>query len=283
MQIFGYYLPVIRRVCAGITVLLALAVARFYPAPPPDYHGDAGVKSFVLFDALTRAQGVTTDGEYFYFSWNYGITKTNLAGDRVVRRNLLAIPPALLLKGVDHFGGISHYDGKLYCALEDSKVFENLYIAVYDACTLRLIQYKAVPLEAHEFGIPWCAADPDTGLVYSARRDHFTELNIYDPDTLEPVGTLSLDAPVHKIQGGEVHNGVLYAAASGEGQAIFAIHLATGRVQTVFVRNVPGGKGQGMTILPMEGGAFFHVLDEDKARLSIHLRSYVFDPATLAW
>jgi len=282
MQIFGYYLPILKRVFAGLTALLALVVARFYPATPPEYHEDVGVTSFVLFDALVRAQGVTTDGEFFYFSWNYGITKTDLTGNKVVRRKLLAIPPALLLKGVDHIGGISHYDGKLYCAMEDSGAFEDLYIAVFDAKTLKLIQYKAVPLEAHAFGIPWCAADPDTGLVYSARRDHFTELNIYDPDTLELIDTLPLDAPVHKIQGGEVHCGVLYVAASREGQAIFAINLTTGQVQKVFGRNVPGGKGQGMTILPMNG-AFFHVLDEDTPRLSMHLRAYAFDPETLVW
>jgi len=281
MQIFSFNLPVIRRVFAGLTALLALLIARFYPPQPPEYHPDVGVTSFVLFDAIVHAQGVTTDGENFYFGWNFGVTKTDLTGKNIVKINLL--PLALLLKGVDHIGGISYYDGKIYCAMEDSKVFENLYIGVYDAKTLRLIKYKAVPLENHEFGIPWCAVDRDTGLLYSARRDNFTALNIYDAESLALTDTLGLDAPVPKIQGGEVHDGVLYVADGREGQAIFAINLATGQVQKLFDRFVPNGKGQGMTILPMENGAFFHVLDEDSPRLSIHLRSYVFDPASLVW
>jgi len=281
MQLFAFNLPILRRVFAGFTALLSLLIARLYLPNPPEYHPDAGVTSYVLFDAAVRAQGVTTDGEHLYFGWNFGLTKTDLTGKNAVKISL--IPFELLRKGVDHIGGVSYYGGRVYCAMEDSSVFENLYIGVYDAKTLKFIEAKAVPLEHHEFGIPWVAADRDRGLLYSARRDHFTSLNIYDAESLELMDTLELDAPVHKIQGGEVHDGVLYVADSREGQAIFAINLATGQVQKLFSRFVPGGKGQGMTILPMDNGAFFHVLDEDTPRLSIHLRAYAFDPASLVW
>jgi len=281
MQLFAFNLPILRHVFAGFTALLALLIARFYPPNPPEYHPDTGVTSFVLFDAVVRAQGVTTDGEHLYFGWNFGVTKTDLTGKNAIRISLL--PPALLRKGVDHIGGISYYDGKIYCAMEDSGTFENLYIGVYDAKSLKFIEFRAVPPENHEYGIPWVAADPTTGLLYSARRDHFTELNIYDAQSLELVDTLALDAPLPKIQGGEVHEGILYVADAREGQSVFAINLATGQVQKLLTRFVPGGKGQGMTILPMENGSFFHVLDEDTPRLSIHLRSYAFDPASLVW
>ena len=281
MQLFGFNIPILSSVFAGFTALLTLLIGRFAPAPPPEYYPDAGVTSFVLFDAIVRAQGVTTDGENLYFGWNFGVTKTDLTGKSAVKISLL--PMDLLLKGVDHIGGISYYDGKIYCAMEDSGAFENLYIGVYDAKTLKFIKYKAVPLENHEFGIPWVAADRDTGLLYSARRDHFTVLNIYDAESLELVDTLELDAPVHKIQGGEVYDGVLYVSDSRDGQTIFAINLATGQVQKLFQRFVSGDKGQGMTILPMDNGAFFHILDEDTKQLSIHLRSYAFDPAGLVW
>jgi len=230
-----------------------------------------------------RGQGITTDGESFYFSWNLGLTKTDLTGKNIRKQNLIAIPPTLLLKGCSHIGGISYYDGKIYCAIEDSKVFENLYLAVYDAKTLRLLQYKAVVLEDHEFGIPWCAADQDTGLVYSARRDRITTLNVYDPDTLERTDYLELEAPVHKVQGGEVRDGVLYLAVSREEQAIFAVRLATGQVRKVFGRFLGGAEGEGITILPMENGAFFHVLDVGENKVNVHLRSYAFDPASLVW
>jgi len=286
MQVFSFNLPILRRALAGLTALLTLLIARFYPEPPPEYYPDTGVTSFVLVDALVRAQGITTDGENLYFGWNFGLTKTDLTGRYALRIRLL--PLALLRKGVDHIGGVSYYDGKIYCAMEDSGVFENLYIGVYDAKTLKMIGYKAVPLENHEFGIPWVAVDRNTGLLYSARRDHFEVLNIYDAESLELVDTLALNAPVHKIQGGEVHGGVLYVADSREGQAVFAINLVTGQVQKLFSRFVPGGKGQGLTILPADAssggsGAFFYILDEDTPHLSIHMRAYAFDPASLAW
>jgi len=266
---------------AGLTALLALVIGRFYLPQPEGYHPDVGVTNFVLFDAIVHAQGVTTDGEHLYFGWNFGVTKTDLTGKNIQKIRL--IPLALLRKGVDHIGGISYYDGKIYCAMEDSGSFENLYIGVYDAKTLKHIKHRAVPLEAHEYGIPWVAADRETGLLYSARRDQFTALNIYDAESLDLVGTLALNAPLPKIQGGEVHKGVLYVADGREAQAIYAINLATGQVQKLFDRYVPGGKGQGMTILPMANGAFFHVLDEDSPHVSIHLRSYAFDPASLSW
>ena len=281
MQLFGFNLPILRRVFAGLTALLTLVMLRFEPPLPPDYHPDVGVTSFVLFDAAVRVQGVTTNGENLFFGWNFGVTKTDMSGQNALRIRL--IPWSLLRRGVDHIGGISYYDGRIFVSLEDSGRFENLYIGVYCARTLRMIKYRPVPLEYHEFGIPWVAVDRDTGLVYSARRDHFEVLNIYDPDTLELVGRLELDAAVPKIQGGEVYNGVLYVADGRNRQAIFAINLATGQVQHLFDRNVPGDKGQGMTIIPMDCGAFFHVLDEDTPRLTVHLRSYAFDPATLTW
>lgn len=283
MNVFVFYLPFLKRALAGLTALLALLILHFEPAPLPEYHPDVAVTDFVLLDALVRGQGVTTDGQNFYFSWNLGLTKTDLTGKRTLRQNLIAIPPALLLQGCSHIGGISYHDGKIYCPIEDSQVFGHLYIAVYDAKTLRLLQYKAVPLEDHEFGIPWCAADPATGRVYSARRDHITTLNVYDPDTLELVDRFEIDAPVHKVQGGEVRDGVLYLAVSREEQAIFAVNLATGQVQKVFGRFLGGAEGEGITILPTADGAFFHVLDVGELGVNVHLRSYAFDPASLVW
>ena len=283
MQGFGYYLPLFKRVLAGFTALLSLLILHFEPAPLPEYREDAGVTDFVLFDALVRGQGVTNDGENFYFSWNLGLTKTDLTGKKILRQNLIAIPPALLLKGCIHIGGISCYDGKIYCPIEDSKVFKNLYIAVFDAKTLKRIKYKAVPLEDHEFGIPWCAVDQETGLVYSARRDRITTLNIYDAETLDLVDRLQLDTPVHKVQGGEAHGGVLYLSMQREEQAIYAVNLSTGQVQKVFGRFLGGAEGEGMTILPREDGSFFHVLDVGKLGVNVHLRSYAFNPASLTW
>ena len=283
MQLFGFNLPILRRIFAGLTALLTLVISQFYPAEPEDYYPDNGITSFVLFDALVRAQCITTDEENLYFSWTFGLTKTDITGKDTLK--VKVIPLELLRKGVDHVGGVSYYNGKVYCGLEDSSVFENLYIGVFDAKTLKLLDYKPVSLEDHENGIPWVAVDKDTGLIYSARRDRFDTLNIHDAETLEPRGHLQLEdgAAVHKIQGGEVRDGILYLSDSREKQTIFAINLTTGQVKTLFQRVVAANKGQGLTIMPLEDGTFFHVLDEDKDHLSIHLRRYAFNPASLAW
>jgi len=252
MLILGHYLPFLKRLFVLLTAAAVSIISFIEPAAPPDFYEPAGTADFVLFDALTRAQGITTDGEHLFFSENYGLVKTDLTGENIVKTNLIAIPPALLLKGCKHIGGITYYDGKIYCPIEDSKVFENLYIAVFDAETLKLVKYETVPLEAHEYGIPWCVADKATGLLYSARRDHITTINIYDSDTLELIDYLEIDMPIHKIQGGEVYGGVLYLSVSREGQSIFAVNLATGQVQKIFDRNLGEEvEGEGMTIIRM--------------------------------
>jgi len=283
MLIFGQYLWHIKPIFVGITLLLSMIIGYFDPPPPPEYHEPVSVQEFVMFDALLRLQDVTTDGRHLYFSQNFGLTKTDLTGKRIITKNLIAIPPRLLLKGCDHIGGISYHDGKIYAALEDSGTFEHLYIVVYNARTLRPVKYAPVALGDHEFGIPWVTADREKGLLYSARRDDFTTLNIYDAETLELTGYLELGAPVSKAQGGEVHDGVLYVAVSRERHGLYAINLTTGQVQVVFNRYLGGAKGQGLMILPRSDGSFFHVLDEGENRVNMRLRSYAFDPAGLAW
>ena len=249
-----------------------------------NYYEPVGVQSFVLFDGLMRCQGITTDGSHYYFSMNYGLTKTEMDATTVVKQNLIAIPSELLKLGCKHIGGISYADGKIFVTIEDSKVFKHLYLAVFDAETLELIKYKALPTEYHENGAPWCVADAENGTIYSARRDHIEELVVYDMDTLEFVKTIKLDGTAHKIQGGEMYQGILYLSASREMQSVFAIKVSTGEVQRVLDRNlVDGTEGEDMTILPTADGALFHILDIGSVRVGTHLRHYAFDVHSIKW
>ena len=245
-----------------------------------DFLNPAKTQTFVLADALFRAQGVTNDGGYFYFSWNYGLIKTELDGETVVCQNLCAIPYELLRLGCRHIGGITSFDGKIYATIEDSKVFQNLYMARWDAATLKLIDFKPLPLERHENGAPWCAANSDEGVIYSARRDNIEELNVYDAETMEFLRTIPLtsDLPVHKIQGGEMYGGLLYLSASRGSQPVFSADVSSGAVSVAFDRNLAdGSEGEGMTVLPMEDGTLFHILDIAKIRLGVHFRHYLPD------
>lgn len=254
-----------------------------YP-PRENHYEEVSVQSFALTDALVRAQGVTNDGEYYYFSSNYFLIKTELDGETVVARNMLAIPLELQQLGCGHIGGISYYDGKIYAPIEDSKVFENLYIGVYDSETLELLSYHPLPLELQEKGAPWCVADPDKGYLYTARRDHITEINVFDINTMEYIEQIHLQDSVHKVQGGEMYEGILYLAVSREEQAVFAVNLETGQVQKAFARNLhENSEGEGLTILPTEDGALFHVLDIGRIYVVAHFRHYAFDVNSLVW
>ena len=93
--------------------------------------------------ALIRGQGVTTDGEYLYFSGNFFLNKTNIQTHETVANNLLAIPPALLLKGCNHIGGIGYYDGKIYAPIEDGSAYQHPYIAIFFSFTFNRAGIRA--------------------------------------------------------------------------------------------------------------------------------------------
>lgn len=269
---------------ALLTALL-LFVSDLNEGPPkPDYFEPVSTTSYTLIDAVVRAQGIANDGESFYFSSNFGLIKTALDGVTMQAANYLAIPPKLLLLGCKHIGGITYYDGKIYAPIEDSKVFENLYICTYDAETLKFIAAYPLPLDKHENGVPWCVADPGKGYIYSARRDHITSINVYDAETMAFIKTIELNAPVHKVQGGDMYRGILYLSISRDDQAVFAVNLETGEVQKAFARNLAdGAEGEGMTIIPTPDGALFHVQDLAKDYLAAHLRHYAFDVDSIDW
>ena len=246
-------------------------------------------QTFGLFDTYLRGQSVATDGKVYYFSSNYGLIKTELDGKTVIKSNVIAIPNELLKLGCKHIGGISYMNGKIYAPIEDSKVFQHLYITVFDAETLEPIQSYPLPLEKQENGAPWCAVDEGKNFVYTARRDEIEEINVYDADTMEYLYGIPVDYPVHKIQSGQLYEGVLYVTINRGDQAIYAINMDSqngpvGKVRKAFGRNlVDGSEGEGFAILPTEDGALFHVLDIASIRVAGHFLHYAFDPAAIDW
>jgi hypothetical protein len=275
---------VVTTVFALISALLIFICNVNEGPPKANFYKPVSTQSFTLIDALTRAQGIANDGKSYYFSFNYGLIKTALDGTTIEATNYLAIPPKLLLLGDKHIGGLTYYKGKIYAPIEDSSVFQHLYICTYDAATLKFIAAYALPLANQEFGVPWCVADPVNGYIYSARRDDITTINCYDPDTLQLVKTIEINSPISKIQGGDMYKGILYFSVSREDQGVYAVNLKTGEVQEAFPRNlVDGAEGEGMTIIPTADGALFHVLDVAKDTLGVHLRNYAFDVNSIDW
>ena len=236
----------------------------------------------VNVDSWDRSQDMTTDGRYMYFSSKYGLTQTKLDGETVTMRNGNALPEKFVEEyGSAHIGGISYYKDKLYCAVEDSKVWEHPLILVYNAYTLEFTgEFYHLDPEKHTKGLPWICVDPDSGLIYTSSRDNSTEIMCYDTKTSQYRDSIQLVNPdedfnIHKIQGGEISDGVLYLATNNETQAVYAVELASGRADKLFDRNLfSGSEGEGITVLETEDGAFLHCMDMSPIFLSCYVRHY---------
>ncbi len=237
---------------------------------------------FLYADSWERSQDMTTDGESYYFSCKYGLIKTELDCKTVVARNADALPDEYIEGcGTAHIGGISYYGGKLYCATEDSKVWNSPIILVYDADTLEFTgEAHHLDPERHTKGLPWIAVDPESGIIYTSSRDNSTAIMRYDPKTetyLDDIVLQNSDPEfnIHKIQGGEVDGGMLYVATNNSTQAVYTVELSSGNAEKLFDRNLcSGSEGEGLTLLKTEDGAYIHTMDMSPIFISAYVRHY---------
>lgn len=274
-----YVLKIVTAVWTALSLLVGVITATI-DYPPATPHGAVltSQQNLVLEKALLCAQGVTTDGEYFFFSGNFFLTKMSLDLSETIEQNLFAIPPALLKLGCNHIGGISYYNGKIYAAVEDGSDYEHPYIVLYDADTLEFTgTYYSLPLELHEAGVPWCAVDAARGYLYTAKWNNAEVLNVFSLEDMSLVKTVPLTQKLNRIQGAEVYDGILYLSSDDKAvsKSIFALNPDTGEVWTAFSRNINEDiEAEGMTILPMQDGSLFHVMDIGEIRLNMIFRHY---------
>ncbi|MBB6670709.1 DUF6923 family protein [Cohnella nanjingensis] len=237
---------------------------------------EVSVQTFSLLDAFERGQGVTTDGTAWIFNSTLGLLRTALDGQTVLVRNAAAIPLAIALKGGDHIGDVSYYDGKIYAPIEDGKNYQHPYIAIYDAKTLKYTgKSYELPLSLHPGGVPWVAVDAARGQVYTAAWSNATVLNVFSLSDMHLIKTVPLTQSVDRIQGAEMYNGLLYASSDNDTQTVYSIDPDTGAVATAFDRNLPSGtEAQGIAVLPTADGAILHILDVGTSRVTINFRGY---------
>lgn len=238
----------------------------------------------VGLETIERAQGVTTDGEAWYFSGKTSLVKIAFDNQTVLAYNYEAIPEEFKENyGSAHIGGISYCDGYIYAPLEDSKVWEYPIIAVYDAQTLEFTgKYKILPNDIMTRGMSWLACDKENGLIYSSHSKEATELYCFDLETFEYVKTVNLSEMVGKIQGGEVYDGLIYVGTNDATRAVYTINLTTGEVEKCFDRIMYewklidnfGGEGEDVTVYPMEDGTLIHALDIGALFMDSNLRHY---------
>jgi hypothetical protein len=271
----------------SVFVLIATLVTLFLDAGEVTSSSEVSLVDedlVVLEKALISGQGITTDGEYFYTSGSLtgigtsGLAKWDSAGF-LVEADYTAMPKQYRKSlNLNHLGGMSYYNGKLYIAVEDSEDM-NPYLMTFDAETLQFIEAYEMPQELLNGSFPWCAVDAKKGYIYCSQFRDVNEIFVFDLDTVEYSHSIKLSETITRIQGGEVYDGLLYLsydAEEGNSDYILTVDVANGEVKTLCERNIPakcGNEAEGLTILPMEDGSLIHVLDYDKA-VGVYVRSY---------
>ncbi len=277
---FGTLYVIYKKIVICISALMLLVVgADEKDMPLPDGAEIIGKNTYVLNDYHMSSQGVTNDGEYFYFSGNKNLGKADIETGEIFRITTNAIPEELKEKGCNHIGGLSYYNGYVYAAIEDGPDYLNSFIALYDAETLKFTgTYYELPHELHIEGVPWCAIDVERNYLYTAEWSNATVLNVFNLDDMSLLKTVPLSEPIDRIQGAEMFGDKLYMSCDEENdkKRIFSLDVETGLVKEVFARNIGAQfEAEGMTIYAdEEGKPVFCVLDRGERRQSTNLTMY---------
>ncbi len=276
----GTIYVIFKKLISLISAIMLLVVgADEKDLPLPDGAEITAKNTYVLFDYQITSQGVTNDGEYFYFSGNKHIGKADMETGEIFLISTNAIPEELQEKGCNHIGGLSYYNGYIYAAVEDGPDYLNSFIVLYDAETLEFSgTYYALPHELHIEGVPWCAVDVERNYLYTAEWTNATVLNVFSLDDMSLVKTVPLSEPIDRIQGAEMFGGKLYMSCDEENdmKRIFTLDVETGDVEVCFARNIGKGfEAEGLTVFADENGKpVICVLDRGERRQSSNLTFY---------
>lgn len=230
---------------AGILVLFWLvagcATAQASPAPVSDWV-ETGRVEFHGTDGYFRSQGVASDGNSLFFSWNLGLIRTAIDAPSVplVDKSTSAIPDDLDESGHNHIGDIDVADGILYAPIEDGPAYEEPWVVLYDAETLEPTGDRyLLPVTVQRDGVPWIAVDQARGVAYSMEWNDTGTLFVYRLGDFELIDTVTLSEKVPRIQGAKIFRGNLYASRdNGTEKSIVAIDPENGQVTHLFDRNL---------------------------------------------
>ncbi|MBQ3151782.1 MAG: hypothetical protein IJB86_11120 [Clostridia bacterium] len=279
-MIYGKGYVVFKKILFLISAI-ALLIVRFDERnlPSPDGAEVIAKNTYVLYDYTVSSQGVTNDGEFFYFSGNETLGKADMESGDIYLINVDAIPQVLKDRGCNHIGGLSYFNGYVYAAIEDGPDYLNSFIALYDADTLEYSgTYYELPHELHLEGVPWCAVDVERNYLYTAEWSNAEVLNVFSLDNMGLVKTIPLSERIDRIQGAELYDGKLYMSCDEENdlKRIFTLDVETGEVEVLFTRNV--GKvfeAEDITVYTDDDGELIIcVLDRGERRMSNNLTFY---------
>lgn len=281
MSAFSFYINRILTVFFAVILIPFSVLTHGIDLISEGERTDTTKTNVVGIGAYFRSQGITTDGETYYFSSKTTLIQTKDDTKTVINANYSAIPDELADKyGIAHIGGLSYYNGYIYAGLEDSKVWDYPIIGVYDAESLQLVKYHIMDSELITRGMPWVCVNPENGLLYC--MDHSkqpTKILVYDTaNEMKFVKDVALSEVVPSIQGAEFYNGILYAATNDDTQAIYKIDPESGEVSKFLDRNLTSGsEGEGMTFIIRDGKPVLVAMDMGPLFINAFVREYNFE------
>ena len=277
----------------AILTLPVLLITMLTTPPAKDTETADFVSShtYILFDALTMGQGITTDGEYYYVSGSItalnltALAKIDVDTMKKVDTKINPLPEKCTDRGNNHIGGISWYNGKIYAPVEGG---DECYacIVVFDCETLEPTgEIYDLPNELYDDGVPWCSVDTETGYLYASKWNDIETIYVYDiNNSMKLVREIDLKGmeKISRIQGGEFYKGTLYLSEdtkdNGSVKNILSVNVKTGEVALAAERDIGGDniEAEGITFLESENGVVMHVLDYNRA-VGIIVRHYKVD------
>jgi hypothetical protein len=256
-------------------------------APTEDWHL---VKEYQFFlqdppnslTGLYRTQGMATDGRDWFFSWQFGLEKTDHEFNTILRNSSVTlplnvvpgIPTALLAQGLDHIGDIDYHNGIIYASLDTTNGYTNGHVALYNASDLSYtgITYEltGAPSNPKHDIASWVAVDEKRNVGYGKEYQSGNTINVYDLHTWKFLRTLTMDMAVDTIQGAKVHGDWLYMSSNNATQSVYRANLITGHVEELFQLPTPAGDREVEGIALADGPAddvemyIYMVVDPDR-------------------
>lgn len=279
---------IVRKIWSFITLPLLLITLLTTPAASSTESAQlVSENAFVFEKALLMGQGIATDGEYYYTSGAItalkltALAKFTFEDMEIVDSHINPLPDECTERGNDHIGGISVYNGKIYASVEDSEDYLSPCIVVFDCETLEPTgEIYDLPNDIFDDGVPWCAVDGETGMLYASKWTDINSVYVYDiANSMSFVKEIKLSETIHRIQGGEFYKGKLYLSHdiedNGNFKNILGVDINTGAVEVAAIRDVGGDniEAEGLTFYPAEDGSVMHVLDYNKV-IGIFVRHY---------
>jgi hypothetical protein len=218
----------------------------------------ADVSHFYANDPATsgvyRSQGIATDGDKWFFSWQYGLERADRHFISEQRNSSFqwpshlspGIPANLWAQGLDHIGDIDYHNGLIYASLDSSNGYRQPHVALFNAADLsytgQSYSISGSPANPNNDVASWFAIDAARGLAYGKEYRDGDSINVYSLSDWSFQRAITLDTHTRSIQGAKVSGDWLYMSSDNSSQSIYRANLLTGQVENLF--NLPTPEGE---------------------------------------